>query len=73
MLDKIYTNKSEKDLKFSLKIYIALLVVAVGLILILNGFSYFLLSGNFHLGPSILLLVIVFWSAFNIDYLKTRI
>ncbi len=70
MLDKIYSNKSEKDLKQTLKIYTALLIVSVSLLIVLNVLSYFFLSGNFHLEPSILIVVIIFWSALNIDFLK---
>ena len=72
MLDKIYSTKSEKDLKSLQKLYTALLIVAVSLLIIFNLISYFL-SGNFHLFPSILFVIIIFWSALNVDYLKKKI
>ena len=72
MLDKFYSAKSEKDLKSLQKLYTALLIVAVSLLIVFNGISYFL-SGNFHLIPSILFIIIIFWSALNIDYLKKKV
>ena len=72
MLDKIYASKSAKDLKFLHKLYTALLIVSVSLLLILNGISY-LLSSNFQKNPSILLLIVLFWSALNVDYLKKKL
>ena len=72
MLDKIYSTKSEKDLKSLQKLYTALLIVAVSLLIIFNLISYFL-SGNFHLFPSILFVIIIFWSALNVDYLKKKV
>jgi magnesium-transporting ATPase (P-type) len=72
MLDKIYSSKSEKDLKSLQKLYTALLIVAVSLLIIFNLISYFL-SGNFHLFPSILFVIIIFWSALNVDYLKKKV
>ena len=72
MLDKFYFAKSEKDLKSLQKLYTALLIVAVSLLIVFNGISYFL-SGNFHLIPSILFIIIIFWSALNIDYLKKKV
>ena len=72
MLDKLYSTKSERDLKFFQKIYTALLIVAISLLIFFNGISYFT-SGNFHLIPSILFIVIIFWSALNVDYLKNKV
>ena len=72
MLDKIYSTKSEKDLKSLQKLYTALLIVAVSLLIIFNLISYFL-SGNFHLFPSILFVIIIFWSALNVNYLKKKV
>ena len=72
MLDKFYSNKSEKDLKSLQKLYTALLIVAVSFLIVFNGISY-LLTANFHLIPSILIIIIIFWSALNIDYLKKKV
>ena len=72
MLDKFYSAKSEKDLKSLQKLYTALLIVAISLLIVFNGISYFL-SGKFHLIPSILFIIIMFWSALNIDYLKKKV
>lgn len=72
MLDKLYSNRSKKDLKSTKNLYTALVIVGVSLLIVLNGTSYFL-SGNFHLIPSILFIIIIFWSAFNVDYLKNKV
>jgi archaellum biogenesis protein FlaJ (TadC family) len=72
MLDKFYSTKSAKDLKSLQKLYTALLIVAVSLLIIFNVISYFL-SSNFQKIPSILFIIIIFWSALNVVYLKKKI
>ncbi len=72
MLNKFYSNKSEKDLKYFLKIYTSLLIVAIALLILTNALSYFFLSTNFQIGPSIGFAVVIFWSALNIDFLKEK-
>jgi hypothetical protein len=68
VLEKLYSNKSEKDLQYLLKIYTALLIVTIGLLIYF--LSYFFLSGNIHFMPSIAGIIVLFWSAYNVNYLK---
>ena len=72
MLEKLYRNNTEKELKLLQKLYTALLIVVVSLLVIFNGISYFL-WGNFHLIPSITFIIVLFWSALNVDYLKKKL
>ena len=72
MLEKLYGNKTEKELIFFRKLYTALLIVVVSLLVVFNGISYFL-WGNFHLIPSIVFIIVLFWSALNVDYLKKKV
>ena len=72
MLEKLYGNKTEKELIFFLKLYTALLIVVASLLVVFNGISYFL-WGNFHLIPSIVFIIVLFWSALNVDYLKKKV
>lgn len=72
MLDKFYSTKSAKDLKSLQKLYTALLIVAISLLIIFNVISYFL-SSNFQKIPSILFIIIIFWSALKVDYLKKKV
>lgn len=72
MLEKLYRNNTEKELKFLQKLYTTLLIVVVSLLVIFNGISYFL-WGNFHLIPSIIFIIVLFWSALNVDYLKKKV
>jgi hypothetical protein len=70
MQNKLYSKKSQKDLNAMLKLYTAMLIVSVVLVLALNTLSYFFLSGDLQLKPSIGLLLVIVWSAINVDYLK---
>ncbi|VXB74661.1 conserved hypothetical protein [Flavobacterium sp. 9R] len=72
MLEKLYGNKTEKELFFFRKLYTALLIVVASLLVVFNGISYFL-WGNFHLIPSIIFIIVLFWSALNVDYLKKKV
>lgn len=72
MLEKLYENNTEKQLKFLQKLYTALLIVVAILLVVFNGISYFL-WGNFHLIPSIIFIIVLFWSALNVDYLKKKV
>jgi hypothetical protein len=70
MLHKLYSKTSQKDINAMLKLYTALLIVSVILIVVMNGLSYFFLSGDLQLKPSIGLLIVIAWSGINVDYLK---
>ena len=72
MLEKLCGNKTEKELFFFRKLYTALLIVVASLLVVFNGISYFL-WGNFHLIPSIVFIIVLFWSALNVDYLKKKV
>jgi hypothetical protein len=72
MFQKLYENNTEKELIFFRKLYTALLIVVVSLLIIFTGISYFL-WGNFHLIPSIIFIILLFWSALNVDYLKKKV
>lgn len=72
MFEKLYENNTEKELNFFRKLYTALLIVVVSLLIIFNAISYFL-WGNFHLIPSIIFIILLFWSALNVDYLKKKL
>ena len=72
MLEKLYRNKTEKELFFFRKLYTALLIMVASLLVVFNGISYFL-WGNFHLIPSIVFIIVLFWSALNVDYLKKKV
>lgn len=72
MLEKLYGNNTEKELKLLQKLYTALLIVVVSLLVVFNGISYFL-WGNFHLNRSIIFIIVLFWCALNIDYLKKKV
>ncbi len=72
MFQKLYENNTEKELFFFRKLYTALLIVVVSFLVVFNGISYFL-WGNFHLIPSIIFIIVLFWSALNVDYLKKKV
>jgi uncharacterized membrane protein len=72
MFEKLYENNTEKELIFFRKLYTALLIVVVSLLVVFNGISYFLWD-NFHLIPSIIFIILLFWSALNVDYLKKKL
>ena len=73
MLEKLYRNLSEKNLKSALTIYYSLLIVSIVLPILsiivgyfLNGKIYF----NYYL---IIFLIILIWSLFNVEYLKNKL
>jgi FtsH-binding integral membrane protein len=70
MHHKLYSKTSQKDINAMLKLYTALLIVSVILIVVMNGLSYFFLSSDLQLKPSIGLLIVIAWSGINVDYLK---
>ena len=65
-------NKTEKDLKFLLGLNVGFLILTVSLLIIFNAISYFS-TGNFHLIPSIVFILIFFWSLRNVDNLKKKL
>ena len=71
MLEKLYASKTEKDLKFILNIYYALLINSIVLPILFNTISYYL-NGRIYLTYSMTFILITLWSLFNINYLKNR-
>lgn len=71
MLEKIYGNKTESELKFVLKIYTALLIVSL-LLPILFNLIFFYINGKTNFKVSIVFILIFIWSLLNVDYLKKR-
>ena len=71
MLEKLYASKTEKDLKFLLNIYYALLINSIVLPILFNTISYYL-NGRIYLTYSMTFILITLWSLFNINYLKNR-
>jgi hypothetical protein len=71
MLEKLYGSKTEKDLKFLLKLYYALLINSIVLPLLFNTISYYL-NGKIYLTYSMTFILITLWSLFNINYLKNK-
>ena len=71
MLEKLYANKTEKDLKSIMNIYYALLINSIVLPILFNTISYYL-NGRIYLTYSMTFILITLWSLFNINYLKNR-
>lgn len=72
MLEKIYSNKSEKEIRTLYVIYIALLIVSIIMPILLSIFGFYL-TGNTHLSNFWPFIVILFWSSLNVDYLKKKL
>ncbi|WP_035336440.1 hypothetical protein [Dokdonia sp. PRO95] len=73
MLDNIYENFSDKGLKQALAVYGGLLISAVTIPIVILAVEYFLNDKISFNKIMIIFLVILFWSLFNIDYLKKRL
>ena len=71
MLEKIYQSKTEKESKFFLNLYCALLINSIVLPILFNSISYYLI-GKTYLTYSMTFILITFWSLFNISYLKNK-
>lgn len=72
MLENPNSNKTEKDLKFLLGLNTGLSILGASLLIIFNAISYFS-TGNFHLIPSIIFVLISFWCLRNVDNLKKEL
>lgn len=72
MLEKLYSNKTEKELKSFLNIYAAILIVSIVLPILFSTIGYFI-SGKIHLTSFKLLIVVIPWSLYNAVYLKKRV
>ncbi|MET3129562.1 hypothetical protein ABID42_004688 [Arcicella rosea] len=72
MLENPNTNKTEKDLKFLLGLNTGLSILGVSLLIIFNAINYFS-TGNFHLIPSIIFILISFWCWRNSVNLKKEL
>ncbi|TDP59408.1 hypothetical protein [Flavobacterium dankookense] len=72
MLDKLYTNKTEKELKSTLNVYTSLLIVSVLMPIVLITMSY-ILNGKAQFKYLIIFILVFLWSLINVDYLKKRV
>ena len=72
MLEDQNTNKTEKNLKFLLGLNTGFSILGASLLIIFNAISYFS-TGNFHLIPSMIFILISFWCLRNIDNLKKEL
>lgn len=72
MIEKLYSDKTEKDLKFALNLYNALLVVSIMMPILFSTFSY-ITDGKINLIYLIPFVCVFVWSLFNINYLKKRV
>jgi hypothetical protein len=72
MLEKLYANKSEKDLKSLFNIYSGLLIVSIIIPIIMSVLGY-IVNGKITLSYLLPFLVILLWSTFNVDYLKKKL
>ena len=73
MLDNIYENFSNKGLKQALAVYGGLLISAITIPIVILAVEYFLNDKISFNKIMIIFLVILFWSLFNIEYLKKRL
>lgn len=72
MLEKVYRNLSEKNVKYALIMYHGLLITSIVLPVLFLAVSYFL-NGKIYFSYPIIIFVIIFiWSLFNIEYLKKK-
>lgn len=69
MLEKLYADKTEKQLSSALRLYAALLIVSIVLPILFVAFGYYA-TGKINFGQSAIFLVIIFWSSLNVSYLK---
>ena len=72
MLEKLYSNKTEEELKSFLNIYAAILIVSIVIPILFSTIGYFM-SGKTQLTSFKLLIVVIPWSLYNAVYLKKRI
>ncbi len=69
MLEKLYENKTDKQLKSSLNIYAALLILSIIIPIIFICIGYFT-SGRLQLSRSVTFIIIIIWCSINVNYLK---
>jgi hypothetical protein len=72
MLDKLYSNKTEKELKSTLNVYTSLLIVSVLMPIVLITMSY-ILNGKAQFKYLIVIILVFLWSLINVDYLKKKV
>ena len=72
MLDKLYTNKSEKELKTLFNLYAGLLIVSIVIPILFSVFGY-VVNGKINLSYLLPFVVILLWSSLNVDYLKKKL
>jgi hypothetical protein len=72
MLEKVYRNLSEKNVKYALIMYHGLLITSIVLPVLFLPVSYFLNGKIYSSYPIIIFVIIFIWSLFNIEYLKKK-
>ena len=72
MLKELYLNKTDKELKYMLSIYSAILISTIIMPIILTTISYFL-SGKIQFSYILPIVIAMIWSVINIDYLKKEL
>ena len=72
MLEEMYKNKTDKQLKSALNLYSALFIVSVVIPIILAIISY-LLNGKMQYTSIIIFCIIFIWSLVNIKFLKKKL
>jgi hypothetical protein len=71
MLQKLYSSKTEKELNSLMNIYVAILIISIVLPIVFSTITYFI-NGKIYLTRFKLLIIIMIWSLYNVNYLKKR-
>lgn len=69
MLAKLYSKKSEKELKTLFNIYVALIIVSFIAPILFSILGY-VMNGEVHLSYALPFVVVLIWSVLNVDYLR---
>ena len=72
MLQKLYSSKTEKELNSLMNIYVAILIISIVLPIVFSTITYFI-NGKIYLTRfKLLIIIIMIWSLYNVNYLKKR-
>jgi hypothetical protein len=72
MLKEMYSNKTDKQLKSIFNVYSALLIICIVSPIIFTIVGY-LLNGKLYFFIIIPFIIIMIWSAINVNYLKIKL
>lgn len=72
MLERFYSNKTEKDLRKMFNIYSALLILSLIIPILLSIIAYFM-NGKVSLSFLFPFVIVLIWSSLNVDYLKKKL